>query len=136
MTTGTAAGIPAREYHTAQVHYMRKTLNASADNATQRLVGVLPAGALVLKNISGAYVRTPAFDAGTVLNIGTSTSTSKFATDLSLTLSNVFTAVLEQSLDPVQATPSTVYAQLSASGSIGSAGVVEVIIAYIADNDL
>ena len=47
MTTGTA-GTTAREYHTSQVHYLRKRILGAGGNATYTL-GILPAGANVLR---------------------------------------------------------------------------------------
>lgn len=47
MTTGTA-GTAAREFHTQQVHYLRKRILGAGGNATYTL-GILPAGANVLR---------------------------------------------------------------------------------------
>lgn len=58
----------AREYHTAQVHYLRKAITY-ADNGTTVSLGWVPAGAAIVN--AGVNVST-AFNAGTAntLNIG------------------------------------------------------------------
>jgi hypothetical protein len=81
MATNTA-GTPAREYHTAQVHYLTKAFTYSDDGSTLDM-GTVPAGGYVVR---GGVVVTTAFNAGStnVLDIGTSSDTDGFATDLAL----------------------------------------------------
>lgn len=81
MATGTA-GTAAREYHTAQTHYLTKAITF-ADNGLTLDMGYVPAGAVVVR--AGVVVST-AFNGNSsnVLDIGTSADTDGFATDLAL----------------------------------------------------
>lgn len=83
MATGTA-GTSARQYHTAQLHYLRADFNATeadASGGTTKTVGILPAGACMVKAISGFEVHVP-FDDTTVVDIGTSDTGDLYATNL------------------------------------------------------
>lgn len=81
MATNTA-GTAAREFHTAQVHYLTKAITY-ADNGLTLDMGYVPAGAYVLR--AGVVVST-AFNGNSsnVLDIGPSSDTDGFATDLAL----------------------------------------------------
>lgn len=81
MATGTA-GTAAREYHTAQVHYLTRAFTY-ADDGLALSMGFIPAGAYVIRG--GVCVKT-AFNAGStnVLDIGTVADDDGFATDLAL----------------------------------------------------
>lgn len=133
MATGTAGGT-ARQYHTQQVHYLRKSITFS-DNGTAVTVGYIPAGALILKPLSGVAVTT-AFNAGTanVLDIGTSDNDDLFGTDLALGTTN-FIPCDENVGGYLVAADTTITATVALSGTAATAGAGEVIIAYIPDND-
>lgn len=74
MTTG-IAGTSARQYHSQQVHYLRKRILGTAGNATYTL-GTLPDGANVLR--ISTLVRT-AFSGGTpTIALGTAASGAAF----------------------------------------------------------
>lgn len=81
MATGTA-GTTAREYHTAQVHYLTKEFT-KADATSVLTLGIIPAGSYVVRG--GVFVKE-AFNAGTNnrLDIGTVADDDGFATDLAL----------------------------------------------------
>lgn len=81
MATGTAA-TTAREYHTAQVHYLSKAFTF-ADATLVLTLGTRPAGSYVLR---GGVVVVTAFNAGSNnrLDIGTTGDDDEFATDLAL----------------------------------------------------
>ena len=85
MTTGTAA-TTARQYSQQMIHYLRKSITYADDGKTVD-VGTIPAGALVLKPLSGVAVNV-AFNGGTTntLDIGPSTDagTNLWATLLAL----------------------------------------------------
>ena len=89
MATNTA-GTAAREYHTAQVHYLTKAITY-ADNGLTLDMGYVPAGGAVIR--AGVVVKT-AFNGNSsnVLDIGTSSDTDGFATDLALGTIGVITA--------------------------------------------
>lgn len=84
MTTNTA-GTVAREYHTAQVHYLAKNISWADGNTKVTTLGTIPANSQILNTISGVFVNT-VFNAGTtnVLDIGTTADDDLYATDLAL----------------------------------------------------
>lgn len=136
MATGTA-GDSAREYHTAQVHYLRKTITFG-DAATTVTVGTIPAGALVLPAISGAYVTT-AFtgDSTNTVDIGISGSTTKYASALALgTLGHIeLDVITDASANSSLTTATETIIATVVSTANPDAGSAEIIIAYIPDND-
>ena len=134
MATGTA-GTAARQYHTQQIHYLRKSITF-ADDGTTVTIGTIPAGSLVLKPISGVAVTT-VFNAGTtnVLDIGPSTDsgTDLWATDLALgTLAFV---PLDEAVTNLVSVDTIVQAAVDLTGTAATTGAAEIIIAYIPDND-
>ena len=54
MPTNTAA-TDARQFHTQQVHYLRKSI-AYTDDGTEVTVGKIPSGALILAPASGVHI--------------------------------------------------------------------------------
>ncbi len=128
------AGTP-RELHTQQVHYLRKGFTF-ADNGSVLTVGTLPAGALILKPISGVHVVT-VFNAGTnnLLDIGTTADDDLFGTDLSL-LAATFVPLDEAVGGYRVAAAIDVTLTLGLSGTAATTGDGECVIAYIPDNDL
>lgn len=134
MATGTA-GTVARQFHTQQIHYLRKSITY-ADDGTTVTIGTIPAGSLVLKPISGVAVTT-VFNAGTtnVLDIGPSTDsgTDLWATDLALgTLAFV---PLDEAVTSLVSVDTIVQAAVDLTGTAATTGAAEIIIAYIPDND-
>lgn len=89
MATNTAGSV-AREYHTAQTHYLTKAITY-ADNGSTLSMGYIPAGAVVVR--AGVVVST-AFNGNSsnVLDIGTAADTDGFATDLALGTAGVIAA--------------------------------------------
>lgn len=134
MATGTA-GTVARQFHTQQIHYLRKSITY-ADDGTTVTVGTIPAGSLILKPISGVAVTT-VFNAGStnVLDIGPSTDsgTDLWATDLALgTLAFV---PLDEAVTNLVSVDTIVQAAVDLTGTAATTGAAEIIIAYIPDND-
>ena len=126
--------IPARQYHQQMVHYLRLGIGF-ADNTVVKTVGVLPAGALVLKALSGVQVTT-AFNAGTanVIDIGTSADDDLFGTDLAL--GALAYVPLDEAIGGFLVTAdTTVTATLGLTGTAASAGAAIVFVCYIVDND-
>ena len=132
MATNTA-GTVARNFNKQMIHYLRKGVTF-ADNGTAVTVGVLPAGAAIIKPISGAVVTT-AFNAGTTntLNIGTSADADLYATLISIG-TTTFVA-LDESVSNVVASDTTITATVTLTGTAATAGAAEVVIAYVPDND-
>ncbi len=136
MTTNTA-GSTAREHPHQQIHYLRKTITFAHDGRTV-VVGYLPAGALVLPAVSGAYVTT-AFDgnATNTADIGITGSTTKYASALALgTLGHIELDVITDASGNSSLTTAVeeVIATVISTAS-ATAGSAEIIVAYIPDND-
>ena len=128
---------PPRQYHTQQIHYLRKGITF-ADRATTVTVGVLPSGAVILPAISGVYV-SEVFNGGTNnrLDVGasTDTGTNNYATLLTL-LGIGYVALDEMAVaSPVLAADTTVSAYVDVTGTTPTTGQAEIVIAYIPDND-
>lgn len=136
MATNTAGDV-AREHPLQMVHYLRKTITF-ANNGQAPVVGYLPAGALVLPAISGAYVTT-AFNGDTTntVDIGITGSATKYASALALgTLGHIELDVISDSTNNSSLTTAVeeVIATVVSTAS-ASAGSAEIIMAYIPDND-
>lgn len=124
----------ARQYHTQQVHYLRKSITF-ADNGVAVTVGTIPAGSLVLRPVSGVHVTT-AFNAGTgnVLDIGSSANDDLWGTDLALGTATF--VPVDEAIGGFLVTADTVVtATVALSGTAATAGAAEVVICYIPDND-
>jgi hypothetical protein len=134
MATGTA-GTAARQYHTAQIHYLRKDITF-ADAATTVVVGTIPSGSIILEAISGVYVDT-VFNAGTNnrLDIGASTDsgTNNYATLLTL-LGIGFIELDEVAATLKVAADTTISAYVDVTGTAATTGAASIIIAYIPAN--
>lgn len=124
----------ARQYHTQQVHYLRKSITF-ADNGVAVTVGTIPAGSLVLRPVSGVHVTT-AFNAGTgnVLDIGSSANDDLWGTDLALGTATF--VPVDEAIGGFLVTADTVVtATVALSGTAATEGAAEVVICYIPDND-
>ena len=128
-----AAGSDARQFHTQQVHYLRKSITF-ADNGTEVTVGKLPAGATILKPLSGVNVDV-AFDAGStnVLDIGTDANDDLYGTDLAL--GSIAFVPLDEAVAMTVASATTITATVAQTGTAATEGTAEVVICYAADND-
>lgn len=136
MATNTA-GTVARDFHKQLVHYLRKRVTF-ADEGSVIDVGVIPAGASVVGG--GAHIVT-AFDDSATIDVGFRDGSSTddpngYATAL------VATAIGFKALDELAATTNiqqTVPAIVTASVNDGtgavSAGVADIIVMYVLDND-
>jgi hypothetical protein len=126
---------PARQYHTQQVHYLRKGITIADIGLTVDL-GVVPAGAIV---VDAGVIVTTAFNSGTtdVLDIGTSGDTDGFATDLDLRTAGRIVAdelATSNDLGPY-ATDTTLQGVLASTGTAATTGAGEIYVAFIPDND-
>ena len=117
----------ARKYHTQQVHYIDATLNFDSGVVT---VGTAPAGAILLKPISGASVNV-AFNAGTnnFIDIGTTANDDLYGTDLAG--GTIAMVPLDEAVTQVLAADTTFTATYAQTGTAASAGSARIIIAYI-----
>jgi hypothetical protein len=138
MATGTA-GTVARQFHTQQVHYIRKGI-VFGDNGVAKVIGTIPAGSQILNTISGVFVTT-AFNAGTsnVLDIGTTANDDLYGTDIALG-TKAFVALDEAATATdvntwYVAADTTFTCTPALAGTAATAGAAEVVIAYLPDND-
>ena len=124
----------AREFHTQQVHYLRKSI-VFGDDGTAVDVGVIPSGSLILKPLSGVSVTT-AFNAGTTntLNVGTSADDNLYGTLLALGTTTF--VPLDENVSGLVSADTTMTATVVLTGTAATTGAGEVVIAYIPDNDL
>lgn len=131
MSTNTA-GTQARTYHTDQVHYLARDFTHADDGAVLTL-GVLPAGACIIKPMSGVSVNV-AFNAGTtnVLDIGTPANDDLYATDLAL--GSIAFVPLDEAVSMTVAVDTTITATVDLTGTASTAGSGTIIIAYVLPN--
>ncbi len=137
MTTGTAPkNPPARHFAAPVVQYLRLDITYADDGKTLT-VGTLPAGAIILGEISGAYVST-IFNgnATNTVDIGASddTGTNNFGTAMSLG-AVAFVKLDELGTFGYVVSSETKVVALVTSTATASAGVATVVIAFIEDND-
>ena len=137
MTTGTA-GTSARQFHTQQIHYLRKSLVETGTTANQSevfTVGTIPAGSLILKALSGVNVDV-AYTSATnkLIQIGTTANDDLYGTNLSV--ASIAFVPLDEAVAMTVAADTVITATHALTGSAGTAGRAEVIIAYIPDNDM
>ena len=124
-------GKTSRQLSLQAVHYLRKGM--TYDGTLSVNVGTLPAGALIVPNASGAFVTT-AFAGGTpqTLDIGYADDADEYASALVLTSAGQIE--LDVETDLLVPAERTITATLTA-GATPSAGALEVVIAYIPNND-
>lgn len=136
MATNTAA-TNARQTHLQVVHTLRKRITY-ADYGTTVTIGKIPAGASVIGG--GVHVITAFDSSGTDLLdvgfIGSTTDADGYATDLDLS------SVGYKTLDELGATTNiqqtvdtTVTCAPAQSAADATAGVADVIIQFVVDND-
>jgi hypothetical protein len=122
---------PNRELHTQQIMYIRKTVNWNDANIATGVPSSfsIPAGAMVV--LQSVRVRT-AFNAGTTnaLNVGTAAGGTQFFTDAATagarqpTIANL-----------TFATDTDVFYQYAQTGGAATAGVADIVIGYVPNND-
>lgn len=138
MATNTA-GTTARRYETQQVHYLRKRITYAIEN-TVIDIGTIPAGASVIGG--GVHVITAFNDSGTdQLDVGFRDGSSTddpngYATLLDLSAVGFIaldelaaTSNIQQTADAI------VTCTYLGQNNNASAGVADVIVTYVVDND-
>lgn len=133
MATGTEA-TTARQYSQQLVHYLRKRITYE-DNGNTVDVGTIPAGALLLKPLSGVFVNV-AFDGGSTntLDIGPSTDSGTNLWATLLALGTIAFVPLDESVTMLVTDDTKVQAKVVSTAS-ATAGEGVIVIAYIPDND-
>jgi hypothetical protein len=124
---------PARDALYQNVQYIKANI-AFGDNGKAIVVGVLPAGAVILKATSGVAV-TAAFDAGTTntLNVGTDADADLFGTLLALG-TTTFVPLDESIGGYVLTEDTTITATVVLTGTAATAGAGVVYVAYLPAN--
>lgn len=129
-----------RQFHTQQIHYLRKLVNYNdAGIGSGVLMGTIPAGSLILPFASTIIVAT-AFNAGTTNNllIGTSAAGNQLCATAdsaagsagakTLALATIGTAAY-------QASDADIYVTYTQTGTAATAGVARICLAYVPNND-
>ncbi|WJR67238.1 hypothetical protein QTA58_00240 [Neorhizobium sp. CSC1952] len=125
--------IPARDAGTQQVHFIRKTIGVADMGAVVKL-GTIPAGALILKALSGVQVNTVFNSATTtVLDIGTSADGDLYGTDLDVKTAAAFVP-LDEAVSMVVTSDTELTCQLAETGTAATAGSAVVVIAFLPNN--
>jgi len=133
MATG-SAGTVARDYHTSQTHYLKKTLAFNtASNGASVTMGVVPANSSIVRVYATV---TTAFNAGTTnrIDIGNTTTAAAFGTfavtsaGVKTDTGTLATAAMTLVKPSADQTITTTYTQSATAASAGSA---DVIVEYI-----
>lgn len=133
MATGTP-GTTARQLPYQMVHYLRKKITY-ADNGNTVDVGTIPAGALILKPLSGVAIAT-AFNGGTTntLDIGPSTDTGTDLWATALALGATTFVPIDEAVSNLVAADTKVQAKVVSTAG-ATAGEAYIVIAYVPNND-
>lgn len=127
---GLQNSVPARDDNTQNIHYLRKDITF-ADMGKLLTIGTIPAGAQILKPISGVQVRAVFNSATTtVLDIGTTADGDLFATDLDVKTAVAFVPV-DEAVSFAVTGDTTITAQLAETGTAATAGTATIVIAYL-----
>ena len=128
-----ATGTTARVYPYQLIHYLRKGFTF-ADDGSVLTVGIIPAGAQILRALSGVEVNV-AFNAAStnVLDIGTTANDDLYATDLAL--GTIAFVPLDEAVSMTVAAATTITATVDLTGTAATTGQGEIVIAFLPDND-
>jgi hypothetical protein len=130
----------ARQYHQQMVHYLRKTIT-KADDGNEITIGMIPAGSVIMKPMSGVMVHA-VFNAATtnVLDVGANGGDTgaaddpdRWATDLALGALGF--VPLDENVTYRVSQDTIITASVDLTGTAATTGEAEVIICYIPDND-
>lgn len=123
---------PARNDGYQNIQWLRGSVTF-ADNGKEKVIGVIPAGSLILKPISGAQVNV-IFDAGTnnFIDIGTKADPDFFATDLSG--ATIAFVPIDEAVTMRVSADTVITATVGLTGTAATAGQADIVIAFIAPN--
>lgn len=130
---GLQQGVPARDMGYQVIQYLKANV-VFGDNGTAKVLGKLPAGAIIVKAASGVHV-TEAFNAGTTntLNVGTDSNDDLFGTLLALGTTTF--VPLDEAIGGFVLTDDTeITATVVLTGTAATTGAAVVYIAYIPGN--
>jgi len=125
-----AAASKARQFHTQQVHFLRTLINYNDADALTRVVGIIPAGANILR--INTCIST-AQNAGTTntLSVGTSSGGTDLVNATAAGSATANVVAQAPSGKSLCAADTTIWATLTQSGTAATAGVVEVTVEYV-----
>lgn len=121
-----------RQLQTQQVHFLRKGFTF-ADHGQTVTVGAVPAGTVLMKPLSGVHISTAFNGAPQKVDIGPSTDsgTDLWATALSISAAGF--VPFDEAVSNYVSVDTVVQAFVQASAA--SAGVGQIIIAYVPNTD-
>ncbi len=134
MATNTAGSAARYRTGSQQVHYLSadfSTAEADASGGTTKTLGIIPAGSLIVKPMSG-FQTNVAFDDTTVVDIGTSVTGDLYATNL-VTTSIAFVA-LDEAVTMKVSSDTTIVCNVAGNGSV-TTGQGTAIVCYIPKNE-
>lgn len=128
---GLQTGAPARDALYQNIQYLKKKIVFGDTGA--KVIGTAPAGAIILKPISGLQIVT-VFNAGTanVIDIGTTADDDLYGTDLSGTA--VAFVPLDEAVSTYLTADTTFTVTPGLTGTAATTGEAWAIIAYIPTN--
>lgn len=121
---------PATDLRLPAVHFLRTAITFE-DNGVQKTIGVIPAGSLVLKAMSGLHITT-VFNAGTnnFIDMGISSNDDLFGTDLSGTTATF--VPLDEAVGTFYcADETTLTVTVGLTGTAATTGAAVAFICYI-----
>lgn len=133
MATNTA-GTAAREYHTAQIHYLAADVAFGDGNGATITLGNVPAGSYILR---GGVVVSEAFNAGTTntIDVGVTGTATAFASAIALGTVGVIAADdMATTTKSLSAADIAVIATLHMTGTAATTGAGRVWVEYLASH--
>lgn len=121
--------IAARQLSDQQITYI-STEVTFADNGSPVVVGVLPAGAVIMQPVSGVTTTT-AFDAGTLNDVEVGVTGAIAQYGVLLTMAATDFVPLNQAVDFSVSVDTEIIATVTLTGTAATAGVAIVSVGYI-----
>lgn len=122
---------PARYVMDGLVHYIVTELTFA--DSTQKEIGTVPAGATILKPISGVSVNV-AFNAATTNTIDIGTADNDDLYGSALAAGSIAFVPLDEAVSQKVAADTTLYALYEQTGTAATAGSATAVIAYVLGN--
>lgn len=118
---------PARVLPFQAIHYIRKTLTFNSGAVT---VGTIPAGATIMRALSGAQVNV-VFNAGTNnhIDIGTAANDDLYGTDLAG--GTIAFVPFDEAVTQTVTADTTITAKYDETGTAATTGSAEIIVSYV-----
>ncbi len=131
MATGTA-GTAARNTGLQVVHYIKASTDYNDGQTEIITVGTIPAGATIIKAISGVYVNVAFNDATNKIGtVGTSADPDYY--DTSASVASIAFVPIDAGVTMAVAADTTIVFQHARTGTAATAGQADIVIAYTID---